>query len=579
MQEKKSLEKILKFFSIIKYNKKDYIFYFFQSIIRWFNPLIHIFFIERIVFCLTQNNFELLNHTLIFYVITLVIYEILWFLTRKIWWVIALPRNESFIYEKYLTSFVKMDNNEVEKIWIWKIIAILENWRLRWAEWVVKVIEKWIPLIILGIYVFFVTFKHGFIYTLLFFILICISVFILVLVNARQFGFRKKRAELRNDRLRLITKILMSKNEVLQTGKIKSEIEKLDKYTYWMLDINVQMATGRTIQNRAIPFWIWISLFIFSLIFSRFVLSGEMSVSSFVWFTSIFLVINSSISNFINFYVDLTKDFVDIEKLWDFFENTKTLEWYEEWKDFVYKNWDIEFKNISYSYNDNDKIFDNFYLNITWKKITALVWNSWSWKTTLVKLLAWYIRQKSWEIYVDWQDLTKTSLKSYYKNIWYLTQEPSIFDWSIIENLTYAIDREVLDEEIKKVIKDAKCEFIYKLKDWINTQIWERGVRLSGWQKQRLAIAKIMLKNPNIIILDEPTSALDSFSEEQITKALNNLFNNKTVIIIAHRLQTVKNADKIIVLEDWKIVESWTHDSLIEKKWVYKKMLDLQSGF
>ncbi|MCP4523170.1 MAG: ATP-binding cassette domain-containing protein [Candidatus Gracilibacteria bacterium] len=104
-------------------------------------------------------------------------------------------------------------------------------------------------------------------------------------------------------------------------------------------------------------------------------------------------------------------------------------------------------------------------------------------------------------------------------------------------------------------------------------------MKLSGGQKQRLAIAKIFLKNPKIIILDEPTSALDSFSEEQITKAMHNLFKDRTVIVIAHRLQTVKHADKILVLDNGKIVEEGKHDELVTKNGQYAKMLELQSGF
>ncbi len=249
-------------------------------------------------------------------------------------------------------------------------------------------------------------------------------------------------------------------------------------------------------------------------------------------------------------------------------------------------------------------------MKIEWEKVLALIWNSWWGKTTLIKLLAWYIKADSWEILVDWQKLSETSLKSYYQNIWYLTQEPSVFDGTILENLLYGVEqphptlslkerdntnphafgipldkgdknrgRDVWQKHLENIISLAKCEFIYDLPKWIETEIWERWVRLSGWQRQRLAIAKIMLKNPKIIFLDEPTSALDSFSEEQVSESLHNLFVWRTVIIIAHRLQTVKKADKILVLESWKIVEEWNHNSLIEQNWIYKKMLDLQSGF
>lgn len=224
-------------------------------------------------------------------------------------------------------------------------------------------------------------------------------------------------------------------------------------------------------------------------------------------------------------------------------------------------------------------VFNKFSIDIKWGKITAFVWDSGSWKSTLAKLIWWYIQHTKWDLIIDKQNIKDISLKSYYKNIWYLTQEPSVFDGTVLENLTYSVWKDINKDFIKDIIKMAKCEFIYDLPDWINTEIWERWVKLSWWQKQRLAIAKIMIKNPKIIILDEPTSALDSFSEDRITKAMNNLFKWRTVIVIAHRLQTVKNASNIFVINDWNILEQWTHKELIEKWWKYFKMLELQSWF
>ncbi len=579
MKNLKPIEKILKFFSLIKYNKKDYALYFVQAVIRGAQPLIHVIFIEKIVFAITKQDIFLLEKTLYLYIFIIFTYELLWFITRRVWWVITIPQADKNIYDIYLNKFIQMNNNEVEKIWIWKIIAILENGRFRWSESLADSIEKGTSLFILLSYVFYVTFSHGIYYTIWFLLLLFLSVSILVVVNNYQFRYRRRRSEIRNNRLRLITKILMSKNEILQTDRINSEIEKIENYSNEMSGINLDMSNGRTIQNRIMPFFISISLFVFVSFFWKSVVSGEMSLSQFVWITSIFLVINSAISNFIVFYLNLTKEFIDIEKLWDFFENTSTLEWYDTWKNFKYKSGNIEINNLTYSYYEWKNIFENFSINIAWWKITALVWNSWSWKTTLVKLISGYIKANSWDIIIDWQNLSEISLKSYYKDIGYLTQEPSVFDWSVLENLTYAINRKLKKWELEEVIKQANCEFIYDLQDSLETQIWEKWVRLSWWQKQRLAIAKIMLKNPKIIILDEPTSALDSFSEEQITKAMNNLFVWRTVIVIAHRLQTVRHAHNIFVMENSQVKESWTHEDLIKKWWIYAKMLELQSGF
>ena len=439
MQNLTWLQKLANFFSLIKYNKKDYSLYFFQAIIRWFNPVIHVIFIQKIVFALSQKNSELLQTTIFYYIIAIISFELLWLLTRKFWWIITIAKSEESIYEMYLKKFVQMDNNSVEKIWVWKIIAILENWRHRWCEWLANVIEKWTSLLILLVYVCIIIIWHGFLYTLAFFMLLIISITLLFFVNKYQFKYRNKRSELRNDRLRLITKVLMSKNEILQTNRIDNEINKIQRFCNEMSKINVEMSNWRTVQNRLIPFTIWFLLFLFIFFYAKTVLTWSLSISQFVWITSIFLVINSSVQNFIWFYIDLTKDFIDIEKMWDFFENTPSLVWYDTGKNFEYKNGNIEIKNMTYSYYEWKNVFENFWLNIVGWKITALVWNSWSWKTTLMKLISGYIKANSWEIIIDKQKLSDISLKSFYHNIWYLSQEPSVFDGTVLENLTYAL--------------------------------------------------------------------------------------------------------------------------------------------
>lgn len=218
-------------------------------------------------------------------------------------------------------------------------------------------------------------------------------------------------------------------------------------------------------------------------------------------------------------------------------------------------------------------------MELEWWKRYAFVWESWWWKCTLIKLLAWYINSDSWEIIVDSQNIKEVNLKTFYQNIGYLSQEPSVFDGTILENLLYALNYIPDKKNIDEIIQLSKCDFINDFPKKLETQIWERGIKLSWWQKQRLAIAKIMLKNPKIILLDEPTSALDSFNEEQINIALKNLFKNKTVIVIAHRLQTVKNSDMIFYIEKWKIIEKWNHNELLNLKWNYYKMIELQSWF
>jgi len=160
-------------------------------------------------------------------------------------------------------------------------------------------------------------------------------------------------------------------------------------------------------------------------------------------------------------------------------------------------------------------------------------------KSTLIKLIWWLLSPQSWSISIDNEKLSDLSFSSYYKHIGYLAQDPGVFDGTIWENLTFGIDENPDKVKLREILSLAQCDFLYSLSEGLETEIGERGIKLSGWQKQRLAIAKLMLKNPSIILLDEPTSALDSISEHAVTDAMQQLFKGRTVVIIAHRLQTV----------------------------------------
>lgn len=294
--------------------------------------------------------------------------------------------------------------------------------------------------------------------------------------------------------------------------------------------------------------------------------------------------IHQNVQELNNYVTSIHQELTYVDKLWETFDNSDEIRWYYGWKEFIMNRSDIKLDNVTYNYGKG-AVLESFSLAIEGGKKTAFVWISGSGKSTIVKLIAWYIYPQKGEILIDNQALPSMkndnyiSLQSYYKHIGYLTQEPNIFDGTIHENLTYALDYDPTDEELNSAIQASQCQFIYEFPDGLKTEIGEKGIKLSWGQRQRLAIAKVMLKNPDIVILDEPTSALDSFSEEEVTKALNNLFEWRTVIIIAHRLQTVKKADRIIVLDHGKVVEEGNHDSLVKSGGVYAKMLELQSGF
>jgi ATP-binding cassette subfamily B protein len=182
-------------------------------------------------------------------------------------------------------------------------------------------------------------------------------------------------------------------------------------------------------------------------------------------------------------------------------------------------------------------------------------------------------------IYIDGfnirEDITQASLRN---NISYIPQEPLLFNRTLWENIRYgkpnATDKEVID-----VTKKASCyDFIASLEKGFDTIVGERGVKLSGGQRQRIAIARAMLKNSRILILDEATSALDSVTEQEIHKALNNLMENKTVLVIAHRLSTLNIMDRIVVIDNGRILEDGTKGELLSSNGLFKKMWDMQKG-
>jgi ABC-type multidrug transport system fused ATPase/permease subunit len=294
---------------------------------------------------------------------------------------------------------------------------------------------------------------------------------------------------------------------------------------------------------------------------------------SFIYFTTRF---TGTLYNMVWVVSQVFDSYPKIKKLWNFLDTTPDFENYYKGEKFKHGNGSIELNNINFSYDDK-KILENFNLKINGGQKIAFVGKSGSGKTTIAKLITGFITPKEGQVLVDGQDLSRIALKTYYPYVGYLTQEPMVFDGSIKNNLLYSLSdkaaQNITDQQLYEALKNAECDFITDL----NAEIGEKGIRLSGGERQRLAIAKLMLKNPEIIILDEPTSALDSFSEEAITRALDRLFKNKTVIIIAHRLQTVKKADVIVVLENGKIIEQGTSEELINKNGQYNKMLELQS--
>jgi ATP-binding cassette subfamily B protein len=241
---------------------------------------------------------------------------------------------------------------------------------------------------------------------------------------------------------------------------------------------------------------------------------------------------------------------------------------------------EVVFDNVTYVYDKNNtKVFDDFSLKIPAMQKIAVVGSSGAGKSTFVNLLMRLFDTTSGSILIDGIDIKSISQENLRNQISFVPQDTSLFHRTIMDNIRYG-KRDATDEEVKQASRLANCDkFIDKLPYGYDTYVGERGVKLSGGERQRVAIARAILRDAPILILDEATSSLDSESEMLIQEALRNLIKNKTTIVIAHRLSTIRSMDRIIVIENGKIIEDDTHEQLIHKdEGTYKKLWNLQAG-
>ncbi len=239
-------------------------------------------------------------------------------------------------------------------------------------------------------------------------------------------------------------------------------------------------------------------------------------------------------------------------------------------KDLVEPKGEIVFKNVSFEYpDDHNKVFSNLNLQIHAGEKLAIVGPSGGGKTTLCNLIPRFYDVSAGEITLDGKNIKKLTLKSLRQSIGVVQQDVYLFSGTVYENIAYGKPGASYEEVTEAAKRAGADEFIRDLKDQYDTYVGERGVKLSGGQKQRISIARVFLKNPPILILDEATSALDNESEYAVAKSLNELAKGRTTLTIAHRLSSIRNSDRILVLTDEGIVEEGNHEDLMELGGIY----------
>jgi len=291
---------------------------------------------------------------------------------------------------------------------------------------------------------------------------------------------------------------------------------------------------------------------------------------------AVFLIL-PKVSRFGSYRMQFMQSFPNVEEIYSMLKETTYEHIQNGEKEFKGLSSGIEFKNVTFAYKGRDDILRNANLKIQKDKITALVGPSGSGKSTVVNLLLRLHDIENGGVYIDGVNIKEFDIFSYLKKVGYVSQETFIFNGSVQENIAFGTD--YTDRQIADAARQANAdEFIEQLPDKYDTLVGDHGVRLSGGEKQRLAIARAMIRKPEILLLDEATSSLDNVSESIVQKAINTVSKNCTTFIIAHRLSTIQHADVIYVMDNGEIVESGTHEQLLNKKGKYWDLYTIQKN-
>jgi ATP-binding cassette subfamily B protein len=306
------------------------------------------------------------------------------------------------------------------------------------------------------------------------------------------------------------------------------------------------------------------------------VVDGSMTLGDLVLINALMLQLFIPLNTLGIVYRQITYALADMDMLIKLLDKKIEIVDQKDAKDLVIKSGNIKFKNVSFSYRKNRSILNNISLDIPAGKKVAIVGPSGAGKSTIGRLLFRFYNSNEGSIYIDDQDIVNCSQESLHKNIAVVPQDTVLFNESIFFNIQYANSSSDKEDVIKAATFANIHHFINSLPDKYDTIVGERGLKLSGGEKQRIAIARAVLKNPKIILFDEATSSLDSKSEGKILQSMNLISKDITSLVIAHRLSTIRDAYNIYVLDNGRISESGNHDYLLSKKGLYYQMWNLQ---
>ena len=307
-------------------------------------------------------------------------------------------------------------------------------------------------------------------------------------------------------------------------------------------------------------------------------IDGTLSPDGFIKFFTFLFAMFQPAKKIANVNVEINRGIASADRIFSILDN-QDIEVYDDKSKININSFNkLEFKDVSFSYDDKNNVLNNINVEINKGDFIALVGESGSGKTTFLDLLLHFYKLDKGAIAIDNINISNININSLRKRIGLVSQDDILFNDTIYNNIHLG-NINANTEEVHEAAKKANAyEFIDKMPHKFATDIGERGAKISGGQKQRLAIARAIIKNPDIMILDEATSALDSRSETKIQKAIDSLLNATTLIVIAHRLSTIKKADQILFFDSGQIIEMGTHDELYDLNKKYRELYDLQFG-
>ena len=301
------------------------------------------------------------------------------------------------------------------------------------------------------------------------------------------------------------------------------------------------------------------------------------TVGDVTMYQGFFSSILASINGIINIYPNIARGIESVNSITELLD-AKDVEDYSGKKQLQKVGGKIVFENVSFKYPDSDEwVLQDFNLHVEKGESIAIVGESGAGKSTLLNLIIGFDKPVKGNIYLDGENFSNIDMRSYRKHLAVVTQDNILFSGSILENITYGLP-EVDKERLDMILEAANVkEFLEKLPDGIYTRVGEHGGKLSGGQRQRIAIARALIRDPQIIVFDEATSALDNISEHHVQKAMRNLIKGRTTFIVAHRLSTIRDADRIVVLKDGRCVECGTYEELMNLKGEFYNLKMLQT--